>query len=136
MNNTSCHHTSLIKAIWLASFMLIMTVIIALAQSIGLIQSHSTIRVIGVMYGLILISTANYFPKQLCHHSTARAKRWIAWLFVIAGLLYIIVWLTGDTQRTKPLFSLMFAPACILSMLMYRYSMLKHTCIPTVEIQS
>ena len=136
MNSQPCPNTSLMKAIWIASSMLIMTGLITLAYSMGLIENHSIIRVIGVAFGLILIITANYFPKQLFPHPTAKAQRRIAWLFVIAGLLYIIVWLTGDTERTQPMFSLMFAPACILSMLMYRYAKPNTTPTSSPETQS
>lgn len=100
--------------------MLIIIAIISLAQSMGFIENHFIIKIIGIAFGLILIVSANYFPKQLFPNPASKVHRPIAWLFVIAGLLYIVVWITGDTQRTQPLFSLMFAPACILTMLLYR----------------
>lgn len=102
--------------------MFIVTGIITLAHNMGIIENHIFIKATGITFGLILIVTSNYFPKQLFPHPASRSQRKMAWLFVIAGLLYIIVWITGDTQNTQPIFSLMFAPACILSMLMYRYA--------------
>ncbi len=122
MNTKSCTNILLIRAIWIAAAMIIVSGSIALAKSIGLIEGQLIFRIIGVAFGLILMVTANFFPKQLFPSTAAKAQRRIAWLFVIAGLLYIIVWITGDTQRTQPMFAMMFAPACILSMLLYRYA--------------
>ncbi|MBL4594320.1 MAG: hypothetical protein JKX68_10975 [Flavobacteriales bacterium] len=136
MNNTPCPKSSLIRAILIAAAMLITSGMVTLAQSMGFIENHLIIKVIGITFGLILIVTANYFPKQLFPHSASNAQRKIAWLFAIAGLLYITVWITGDTQRTRPIFSLMFAPACILSMLMYRYANPNLTPSPSPETQS
>lgn len=136
MKNNPCPKGSLIRAIWIATTMLITTGIITLAQSIGVIENHLIIKTIGITFGLILVVTANYFPKQLFPHPASKSHRPIAWLFVIAGLLYIIVWITGDTQHTQPVFSLMFAPACILSMLMYRYAKPTTNLSPSPEIQS
>ena len=136
MNNTTCPNKSLIRAIFIAAAMLITTGMITLAQSMGYINNHLIIKAIGITFGLILVITANYFPKQIFPHPASKAQRKIAWLFAIAGLLYIIVWLTGDTQRTQPIFALMFAPACILSMLMYRYAKPNTTPSASPETQS
>lgn len=136
MNSKPCPSASLMRAIWIATTILIITGIITLAQSIGLIENQTTIRIIGITFGLILVVTANYFPKQLFPHPSTKAQRRIAWLFVIAGLLYIIVWITGSTQRTQPMIALMFAPACILSMLLYRFAKQSNAPASSPETQS
>jgi len=136
MNSKPCPNISLMRAIWIAASLLIMTVIVSLVVSMGLIENQLIIRIIGVAFGFILIVTANYFPKQIFPYPAAKAAHRIAWLFVIAGLFYIIVWMTGDTQRTQPMFSLIFAPACILSMLMYRYAKPNPTQASSTETQS
>lgn len=99
-------------------------------------ENQLIFRIIGVSLGIVLIATANYFPKRIYPACSPNFTRRIAWLFVIAGLLYILVWITGDTQRTALLPALMFAPACIISMLLYRYAHPPQTpCIP-METQS
>ena len=136
MNTKPCPNILLIRAIWVAAAMMIVAGSLTLAQSIGLLESQLFFRIIGVAFGLILMITANYFPKQLFPYSAPKTQRRIAWLFVIAGLLYNIVWITGDTQRTQPMFALLFAPACILSMLLYRYAKLHTYHRSTPETQS
>ncbi len=126
MNNTNCpsmhSNNTLIRAIFIMSTMLITTLAITLIQSMGYIENHLIIEAFGILFGLILVITANSFPKQIFPNPKSNRQRMVAWLFVVTGVLYIIVWITGNTKTTPPVFSLMFAPACFLSMLLYRYA--------------
>ena len=121
------------QALWIASMMAITAGIVAFAVRNGFIENHSITRFVGIAFGFILVVTANFFPKQLFPHNTAKAHRRISWLFAIAGLLYVVVWITGVTQSTEPIFALMFAPACMLSMLLYRYANPRPSSEPSAQ---
>ncbi len=128
MNDDCSTPSSLYRPLMIACSMCIIAGAAALGSWMEIIDSPIIPKFIGVSFGVVLIVTANYFPKRIYPACSPQVKRRIAWLFAISGLLYIIVWITGDSQRTGLLPALMFAPACIISMLIYRYT---HLTQPT-----
>ncbi|MGJ8636627.1 MAG: hypothetical protein ACSHX5_07260 [Phycisphaerales bacterium] len=122
MNHTYSKSHSLVLPLIIAIALLIVSGATALASRMEIIENQAFPRMIGISFGIILISIANYFPKRVYTTCSPSAVRRIAWLFVIAGLLYIGVWITGDTSRTELLAALVFAPACLVSMVMYQYA--------------
>jgi small-conductance mechanosensitive channel len=73
----------------------------ALAGQFELIDRSLAKRVVGSMFGLILMVTGNYLPKVVLPVSARRrnparamaAERAAGWIFVLAGLVTIAIWI-------------------------------------------
>ena len=104
---------------------------ISLATNRAVFGDMAGARMFGVVMGLVLLFTGNNLPKltrPLADPSGGNAiaqkaaERFAGWVFVLAGLIYIAVWLLGPADSVKLLSSSVGLSAFFL--VMGRWAML------------
>ena len=113
----------LIRGIACAGGILSLSLIAALAEESYLIDGDVAKRSVGVMLGALLMLMGNVMPKKLAPlddsertraGKTQATQRFVGWLFVIAGLLYAVVWMVVDLEQTAIATLLTFPVACLV----------------------
>ncbi len=100
----------IVGAIMSAGIMFLGASVALALHDAGIIDGDLSKRMIGVIIGAVLVVMGNAMPKKLapisCDQSNAahagrsqRVQRFMGWTFVLAGLIYMGIWLTVDLER-------------------------------------
>tara|TARA_E500000318_G_scaffold17776_5_gene18286 strand:- start:39209 stop:39835 length:627 start_codon:yes stop_codon:yes gene_type:complete len=129
----------IIGAITMASLILLAASLAIALRDAGTIQGDLSKRFVGVIIGAVLVVMGNAMPKKLapidCNGSCAtnttdparaqKLQRFMGWTFVLAGLIYMGIWITIDLDKTGT--AVLFAfPAAIAIIIFARLSALRH----------
>lgn len=110
---TSTARREIVGSIVLASLILLGAITLSVLQTAEVIDGDVSKRMIGVILGAVLVFMGNTMPKKLApidaqgscaaNGDPARnqkLQRFMGWTFVIAGLLYMGVWMLVDLDKT------------------------------------
>lgn len=131
INSTS--RREILFAIILASMLLLGSISSTLLKELELIDQDMTKRISGVLIGMMLICMGNYMPKKLTQQSgscgcgtrkSASLQRFMGWIFVLAGILYAIVWIVFDLDQAGVAIMFTF-PAAIALIVLVRMMYLR-----------
>ena len=127
---TSKTRREIVGSIITASLVLLGANIAIALRDAGYIEGDISKRIVGVVLGAVLVFMGNAMPKKLaptCRENsntanlarTQRVQRFMGWTFVLAGLIYMGIWLTVDLDRVGYAVLLSF-PAAIAVMVIAR----------------
>lgn len=127
---TSTTRREIVGSIVLASLILLGAITLSVLQTAEVIDGDISKRMIGVILGAVLVFLGNAMPKKLAPIDAQgncaancdpvrnqRIQRFLGWTFVIAGLLYMGVWMLVDLDKTGFAVLLTFPVAVGLIML-------------------
>ncbi|MGV6814312.1 MAG: hypothetical protein ACWA5W_04780 [Phycisphaerales bacterium] len=142
---TSNHRNKVLFAIILASLLMLGSLIATIAKQLELLDGDTMRRIVGINTGLMLIVLGNYMPKNriaatdqcgCTSKSTPYAfHRFMGWLFVLAGILYALVWIVLDLSHAS--IAILFAfPAAIAIIFIARLAYLRIVASKSTPHQS
>jgi len=109
-------------AMLLAGTMLLGSIIAILSKELELINAETVKRISGASIGVMLMLMGNIMPKRLvgagecksCSSSgSPKIQRIVGWIFVLAGLLHVGIWMLADIERTS-LFAMLSLPIAVV----------------------
>lgn len=109
-----------------ASLVIAGALLISLGGQTGWLGDVAGDRLFGVMLGLVLVVTGNFLPKTVrpitqrhCGSvRLARFERRAGWIFVLAGLVHIAIWIFAPADSANPAAMMIVAAAlCLIAAL-------------------
>lgn len=134
--STSKARREIVGSIIMALLILLGASIAIAMRDAGTIEGDLSKRFVGVIIGAVLVVMGNAMPKKLapldCNTRCAadpiraqRLQRFMGWTFVLAGLIYMGIWITIDLDKTGT--AVLFAfPAAIAIIILARLATLRN----------
>ena len=113
-NNVGAQNNHISRAQFLAFLILGSSLVFGLLQTNGLIDASIGKRSYGIVMGFVLIVTGNHLPKTVRSMTASRcdparlmaAELFAGRVFVLAGIIYVAVWIFGPLDQVNLLSSL------------------------------
>ncbi|MFG0298050.1 MAG: hypothetical protein ACF8K1_00395 [Phycisphaerales bacterium JB047] len=134
--STSKARREIVGSIIMASLILLGASIAIALRDAGAIEGDLLKRFVGVVIGAVLVVMGNAMPKKLAptdcngcrttnHARAQKLQRFMGWTFVLAGLIYMGIWITIDLDMTGT--AVLFAfPAAIAIIILARLATLRN----------